>query len=178
MRNQGEDERNYYESQRAMLQEIERARSLREDDELEDSQAILLGLLDSYPDDPVLLFEVGGSFDVLGEEPQAIPYYQKAIEAGLDGDDLQECLVCLGSSLRYTGRADEAVEVLEAAVDEYPGNGPAQVFLALAYYSDGRHEEALRTLLSVLLETTRDEEILGYRETLEYYSDNLDEEWE
>ncbi|GAB4268513.1 MAG: hypothetical protein Kow0080_11480 [Candidatus Promineifilaceae bacterium] len=154
---------------------IVRARELRRADELEVSQELLLELLDAFPDDPLVLYEVGGSYDVLGEEKQAIPYYQKALDAGLAGVDRQECLVCLGTDLRLTGRFARAVEVLETAVSEYPHNNSGKVFLALAYYSYGREDEAVSLLLDLLLQTTKDENILAYADTLDYYKDNLDE---
>lgn len=157
---------------------IARARELRREDNLEDSQAVLLDLLDEYPEDPQVLFEVGGSYDVLGEEPQAIPFYRRAVEAGLKGEELHECLVCLGSSYRVTGEYGQAVTTLERAVAKFPDNNSGRVFLALAYYSDGREDEAVSLLLDLLLKTTKDEEILAYADTLDYYKDNLDEVWE
>ncbi len=161
-----------------VLSQIAEARTLRRNDELEQSQTLLLELLERYPDNPLVLYEVGGSFDVLGEEPQAIPYYRQAVAAGLAGSDLQECLVCLGSSLRVVGDFEEAVEVLEKAVEQFPDNNSGRVFLALAYYSDGREDKAVSTLLDVLLKTTKDEDILSFAGALEYYKDNLDEVWE
>ena len=154
---------------------IAHARELRQQDQLEASQELLFQLMKQYPDDPLVLFEVGGSFDVLGEEADAIPYYQEAIEAGLSGPDLQECLVCLGSSLRVTGQFEEAVDTLEEAVATFPDNNSGRVFLALAYYSKGAYEAATRLLLSLLLETTQDDDILAYSGALEYYKENLDE---
>lgn len=161
-----------------ILSQIAEARTLRRNDELEQSQTLLLELLERYPDNPLVLYEAGGSFDVLGEEPQAIPYYRQAIAAGLTGSDLQECLVCLGSSLRVVGDFEEAVEVLEKAVEQFPDNNSGRVFLALAYYSDGQEDKAVSTLLDVLLKTTKDEDILSFAGALEYYKDNLDEVWE
>lgn len=154
---------------------IARARQLRQQDQLEASQELLFQLMKQYPDDPLVLFEVGGSFDVLGQEADAIPYYQEAIEAGLSGADLQECLVCLGSSQRVTGQFNEAVDTLEEAVAQFPDNNSGRVFLALAYYSQGEYEAATRLLLSLLLETTQDDDILAYNGALEYYKENLDE---
>jgi tetratricopeptide (TPR) repeat protein len=154
------------------------AKELRQADELEESQAVLLALLEEYPNDPKVLFEVGGAFDVMGYEPDAIPYYRQAIEAGLDGVELQECLICLGSSHRNVGDFSEAVEVLENAAEQYPENKSIQAFLALAYYSDEQYEEAVRVLMELLLETTDDEDILAYADTLDFYKDNLNEVWE
>jgi tetratricopeptide (TPR) repeat protein len=157
---------------------IARAKELRSEEELEQSQAILLELLEEHADDPLVLFEVGGSFDVLGEERQAIPYYRRAIEGGLEGEDLQECLVCLGSSYRVIGEFQEAVTFLEMAVERFPEDLSGHVFLALAYYSDGREDEAVALLLEILLKTTKDKNILAYADTLDYYKDNLDEIWD
>jgi tetratricopeptide (TPR) repeat protein len=108
----------------------------------------------------------------------AIPYYREAIENGLAGEDRHECLICLGSSLRVIGEDEEAIEVLESAVDEFPHHNSARVFLALAYYSNDRLDQAISELLALLLETTSDQDILAYADVLEYYKDNLDEETE
>lgn len=162
-----------------MIEEtIARAKELRRKDELEASQELLLDLLAEHPKDPLVLYEVGGSYDVMGEEKEAIPFYQKAIKAGLDGDDLQECLVCLGSSQRNVGQFEEAVETLEKVVNQFPDDNSGKVFLALAYYSEAREDEAVRLLLELLLETTNDQKILDYADPLDYYKDNLDEVWD
>jgi tetratricopeptide (TPR) repeat protein len=157
---------------------IEQAWALREADKLEESQELLLKLLEERPDDPFVLFEVGGSYDVMGREDKAIPYYHKAIDEGLMGDDLQECLVCLGSSLRVIGKTGQAIEALEEAVEDFPDDNSGRAFLALAYYSDGRYHDAVKLLLELLLETSEDEDILAYEEPLTYYKDNLDEKFE
>ncbi len=157
---------------------IEKAKELRREDSLEESQDLLLALLEEYPDDPVVLFEVGGSFDVMGLEPEAMPYYRQAIEHGLDGDALGECLICLGSSQRLVGEFQEAVDTLEDAVDQYPESEAAKAFLALAYYSNKQYDEAVSLLLDLVVRTTDDEELRLYAETLDYYKENLDEMWE
>lgn len=157
---------------------IKKAKTLRRQDKLEESQELLLALLEEYPHDPLVLFEVGGSYDVMGWEPDAIPYYEQAVQHGLEGDDLQECLVCLGSSYRVIGESQEAVDILEDAIDQFPDNNSSKAFLALAYYSNDQVEEAMSTLLELLLKTTKDENILTYYDPLDYYKDNLDEVWE
>lgn len=169
---------NRWDNEDALLAAIEKARALRRADDLEASQNLLLELMEHRADHPLVLFEVGGSYDVMGEEEMAIPYYRRAIEAGLDGNDLQECLICLGSTLRVVGEYEDAVNFLEQAVDEFPSRKSGRAFLALAHYSNGDVEQAVRELLSLLLETTTDEDILAYADTLEYYKDNLDESTE
>lgn len=157
---------------------LRRARELRQADELEDSQEVLLTLLQEYPDDPEVLFEVGGAFDVMGHESEAIPFYRQAIEAGLEGAELHECLICLGSSHRNVGEFSEAIDVLEDAAEQFPENRSSRAFLALAYYSDEQYEKAVRVLLELLLETTDDDDILAYADTLDFYKDNLNEVWD
>jgi len=91
---------------------------------------------------------------------------------------LQECLICLGSCRRVIGEFSAAVEALETAVSQFPDNKSGHVFLALAYYSNDQKEAAMRTLLDVLLQTTTNEDILGYADVFEFYKDNLEEVWD
>ena len=160
-----------------LTEKLEEARKLRDEGDLESSQAILLYLLEEHPENATVLYEVGGSYDVLGKEHEAIFYYAQAIEEELAGDDLQECLICLGSCNRVVGEFEEAVEVLETAVNQFPENKSGHVFLALAYYSNDQKEEAMRTLMEVLLETTNNEDIRDYADVFEFYKDNLEEVW-
>ncbi len=156
---------------------IERARELRDNDELEASLESLLPLLDEYHEDPLVLFEVGGAYDILGMAPDAIPYYEKAIENGLDDPELEECYICLGTSHRVIGEFEDSVDVLEKAVEKYPDSFGAKAFLAIAYYGNGQYAESVQLLLEALLETTADEELQSYADTLNYFKDNLDEVW-
>ncbi len=161
-----------------IVETIEKARTLRRDDQLEESQELLLELLEEYPDDPLVLFELGGAYDVMGMENEAIPYYEQAIDQGLDGPELLECFICLGLNHRAIGEFEEAVELLENATSQYPEDNSAKTFLALAYYSNEQYTESVQLLLSLLLQTTEDEQITAYADTLDYYKDNLDEVWE
>ncbi|MEZ4516485.1 MAG: tetratricopeptide repeat protein [Chloroflexota bacterium] len=156
-----------------ILARVEEARVLRKQDELEESQELLLSMFQEHPDHPLILFEVGGSYDVIGEEELAIPYYRRALVEGIDGDDRQECLVCLGSSLRVIGESEEAVAILQQAVEEFPNRPSARVFLALALLDEGEEVEAVATLLDVVLKTSNDEDIQAYSGALEYYRDEL-----
>ncbi len=157
---------------------LSQARELRKNDELEASQELLLELLTAHPKDPIVLYEVGGAYDVLEEEKEAIPYYTKAINAGLDGADLQECYICLGMCHRNIGDFETAVSILRKAVNIFPEQNSVKAFLALAEYSDAQEDEAMRILLDLLINTTEDEDILKFADTLDFYKDNLDEVWD
>ncbi len=156
---------------------IERARDLRDKDELDASLELLLLLKDEFHEDAMVLFEVGGAYDILGMAPDAIPYYEKAMENGLDDPELEECYVCLGTSHRVIGEFEDSVDVLEQAVENYPESYVAKVFLAIAYYGNGQFSESVQALMNALLDTTADEELQSYSDTLNFFKDNLDEVW-
>jgi tetratricopeptide (TPR) repeat protein len=156
---------------------VEQARELRGKDELEASLELLLPLLEEYYEDALVLFEVGGAYDILGMAPEAIPYYEKAIENGLEDPELEECYVCLGTSHRVIGEFEDSVDVLEQAVERYPESNGAKAFLAIAFYGNGQYAEAVQILMEALLETTADEDLQSYSDTLNYFKDNLDEVW-
>ncbi|MCA9971627.1 MAG: tetratricopeptide repeat protein [Anaerolineales bacterium] len=157
---------------------IRQAQELRRQDELEASQALLLELLDAHPEDALVLFEVGGAYDVLEEVDTAIQYYKEALLRGLRGAERRECLICLGINQRAVGEFETAVLTLEDAAQQFPDSTAIRAFLALAHYSNGDDDKAVQLLLDLLLQTTQDEEIKLFADTLDFYKDNLDEVWE
>lgn len=156
---------------------INRARILRQEDELDLSRDLLLELLIEYPEDPLVQFELGGAYDVLGDTAEAIKNYELAIDNGLEEPELEECYICLGTCYRVIGASVQAVSVLEETVTRYPESISAKTFLAIAYYSDKRFHDAVKLLLELILENIDDEEITAYYDTLEFFKDNLDEIW-
>jgi hypothetical protein len=49
-------------------------------------------LLTEHPDNPYVLYEVGGSYDTDGQEEKAIGYYERALP-GLSGETRRKCLL-------------------------------------------------------------------------------------
>jgi hypothetical protein len=66
------------------------------------------------PDDPVALFEVGGAHDSTGYTEAAVGYYERAVKAGLSGVRRRRVSIQMASSLRETGRPEQALELIEA----------------------------------------------------------------
>lgn len=66
------------------------------------------------PDDPVALFEVGGAHDSTGYTEAAVGYYERALKAGLSGVRRRRVSIQMASSLRETGRPEQALELIEA----------------------------------------------------------------
>ncbi|WP_225792796.1 tetratricopeptide repeat protein [Agrococcus sediminis] len=95
-------------------------------------------------------FELAGMLDAHGREHEAEHEYERALALGLDAEQHAQLAVQYGSTLRNTGRLEDAIAVLEAA-PEHPSTGSSpRVFLALALHSAGRHDEALRVVIEAL----------------------------
>lgn len=66
------------------------------------------------PEDPVALFEVGGAHDSTGYTEAAVGYYERAVAAGLGGVRRRRVAIQTASSLRETGRPEQALELITA----------------------------------------------------------------
>ena len=156
-----------------MSETLEHAIRLREAGRLEEARDLLLNLLERNPEDPAVNYQCAWVHDRMGRELEAIPLYERAIERGLAGGDLEGATLSLGSSLRAVGDHTKAAEVLRAGVARSPQNRAMQVFLAMALHDLGDHEQALEILLRNLAETSSDPEIVAYREALSFYATRL-----
>ncbi|WP_280512914.1 tetratricopeptide repeat protein [Carnobacterium inhibens] len=48
-------------------------------------------------------YQCAWSYDLLGEEKKAVPFYEQSIKLGLVGEDLEGAYVGLGSTYRTLG---------------------------------------------------------------------------
>ncbi|WP_312029534.1 tetratricopeptide repeat protein [Paenibacillus sedimenti] len=67
-------------------------------------------------------FQTAVAHDNSGLGQEAIPYYERAIEQGLSGPDLERALLGLGSIYRYLGYYQQAEATLRRGVEEFPHN--------------------------------------------------------
>ena len=126
-------------------------------------------LVADRPDgDAAALFEMGGIYDSLGLEFQAIPLYRAALKVGLEGERATRVFIQLASTLRNVGKSAEAVSMLEAAPMSAVDEPARQAFLALALYDEGRYGDALRTALLALVPTLE-----NYQRSLRGYAGEL-----
>jgi hypothetical protein len=103
-------------------------------------------------DDPVALFEVGGSYDSTGRTRDAIVKYRRALDAGLSGVRRRRATIQMASSMRETGEPEAALELLlaerERGSDEY--DDAIAMCMALTYAKLGREREGLSVALIAL----------------------------
>jgi tetratricopeptide (TPR) repeat protein len=150
---------------------------LREAKKHEEARELLLELQTEFPDDPQVNYQCAWIYDLLGLEREAIPFYEKAIQEGLSGDDLKGALLGMGSTYRCIGEYQKAKETFQHAIELFPERHEYKTFLAMTYYNLGDHAKAMELLLNSLAETSRDEGVLRYQRAIQFYADKLDETW-
>lgn len=160
-----------------MREELDKAIEFRKEGMLKDSNKILVKLVHEYPQDAVIHYQCAWSFDVLGEESQAVPFYEKAIQFGLSGKELEGTLLGLGSSYRALGDYEKSKDVLLKGMVLFPNNRAIQVFYSMTLYNLKEHHHAMELLLTCLADTTTDQEILNYTKAIHFYADKLDDSW-
>ncbi|ASS77042.1 hypothetical protein CIG75_20475 [Tumebacillus algifaecis] len=126
-------------------------------------------LRDAYPEVAQVWNESGAMYDRMGEEEQAAPLYERALALGLAGEELLDCLICLGSTYRNISRIEDAVRCLEEAQRLEPGNLAVRAFLSLALVEAGRGVEAVQILGQTLLQESQDANLQRYARALGTY---------
>jgi tetratricopeptide (TPR) repeat protein len=120
-------------------------------------------LLREHPDNPRLVYEVGGSYDTAGREEIAVGHYRRALELGLDGELRRRCLLQFASSLRNLGSVDESLTMFDEAIAEYPDSPSLGVFKALTLHASSRPNAAFASLLMTVVEHLESPEVARYQ---------------
>ena len=100
--------------------------------------------------DAVGLFERGAAFDSTGSPDRAVPLYEAALAAGLEGERRRRAVIQMASSLRNLGDPGRALELLRAEAAR-PSDGlddAVATFTALALVDLGREREAVGVALT------------------------------
>lgn len=150
---------------------------LRESEKHEEARQLLLEVHAEFPDDPQVNYQCAWIHDLLGLEKEAISFYEKAIQAGLGGNELKSALLGMGSTYRCIGEYNKSIETFQQALNLFPNSHEFKVFLGMAYYNIDEHSKAMELLLNSLADTSSDEGILRYQRAIRFYSDNLDQTW-
>ncbi|PFG31418.1 tetratricopeptide repeat protein [Paramicrobacterium agarici] len=128
--------------------------------------AAVVELLSQHPDDPAVLYEVGGAYDTDGQEEVAAEFYRRAMNAGLDGRWLRQCYLQYGSTLRNLGRVDESIAIFDEALRAFPESESLAIFRALSVHAAGKPSAALGAVLELIADRYRTDEVLRYEEAL------------
>ncbi|MFD0695446.1 tetratricopeptide repeat protein [Paenibacillus sp. GCM10027628] len=158
-----------------IIERREEGRAKQDQAILSEVRKQLLELLSGYPNDAEINYQTGVAHDNSGLGREAIPFYERALELGLSGPDLERCLMGLGSTYRYLGNYNKAVETLRRGMREFPENRAIQVFLTMALYNSQNYKESIELLITNLMETTSDEKLLYFKRGIMAYNEDLDE---
>lgn len=158
--------------------QMQQAIELRKNGQAKQAKTILLNLLSSDPNDPMLLYQVAWTYDNLGLEAQAVPYYEQALANGLQGEDRQGAMLGLGSTYRTLAHYDKAAALFKQAIQDYPKAREFKVFYAMVLYNLEKYAEGMQLLMTELAETTSDKGIEQYQKAILFYADKLDQVWE
>lgn len=161
-----------------MFQELQQAIELRSSKQFDSAMVAFTNLIRIYPDNALVHYHFAWLFDNLGQETNALPHYEKAIQLGLPGNDLREALLGLGSTYRTVGLYQKSAETFEQAIQRFPDANEFKVFYAMTLYNLGRSHEAVTLLLKHIAGNSRDENVLKYASAIDLYANDLDKIWE
>lgn len=159
-------------------EQLNSALQLRTDKKFVESNKILKELVEVNPEDAYINCQCAWSFDCMGEEESAVPYYEKAIQGNLERSDLENAYLGLGSTFRVLAEYEKSKATFVKAIKLFPDNQALKVFYAMTLYNLQEHQEAMELLLKCVVNTTSDLNLLEYKKAIAFYSDKLDETWQ
>lgn len=124
-------------------------------------------LLEQHPENPAVLYEVGGSYDTDGQEETAAGYYEQALANGLSGDIRRRCLLQYGSTLRNLGRYQGSLAIFAQGRTEFPDSDSLRVFEALSLHAADQFHKAFGQLLLLVAERLDSPETVRYAAAIE-----------
>lgn len=161
-----------------MESQLEQAINLRQLGKLDQSNQMLVQLVEQSPKDAFINYQCAWSFDVLGQESKAVPFYEEAIHLGLAGKDLEGAIVGLGSTFRTLGQYEKSKTIFLRGMELFPSNKAIQVFYSMTLYNLNEHNKAMEIMLKCIAGNTADPDILNYKKAIHFYSNKLDQVWD
>lgn len=156
-----------------MTEKLKKAIELRTNKQFKKAEKIFCELISEYPKNGEVFYHYAWLCDNMERELEAYPKYEKALELGLKGEDLEGCYLGLGSTYRCIGKYKKSVAILEKAISEFPQNGEFKVFKAMTLFNLKNYDEAMKILLNLIADTSNDTGIRNYKKAIKYYSDKI-----
>ncbi|MBR7553720.1 tetratricopeptide repeat protein [Allobacillus sp. GCM10007491] len=148
---------------------------LKQNGHLQSAREEITRLAEEQAKNPSILFEAGLLHKDLEMMSQAITYFNQALELDLSEDIRKNSLFHLGASYRAVGLYENAKEAFEIGMSEFPAANEFYIYFAMTLYNMDESDLAMEIVLSKLLETTKDENILKHKEEFSFYASRLDE---
>lgn len=158
-----------------MDEALQRAIELRNASQHTEALTILLDLNNANPDDAKVNYELASTFGLEGVRDEAIGFYEHAIACGLEGEQLRSAFVSLGNTYRSVGRFGDAARILQRGAAGFPDAPEFDVFLAMARYHLGEHQEAMRLLLKHIAEYSAEPATQAHQRAILFGAEHLDQ---
>ena len=158
-----------------MDEALHRAIELRNASQHTEALTILLDLNNANPDDAKVNYELASTFGLEGVRDEAIGFYEHAIACGLEGEQLRSAFVSLGNTYRSVGRFGDAARILQRGAAGFPDAPEFDVFLAMARYHLGEHQEAMRLLLKHIAEYSAEPATQAHQRAILFGAEHLDQ---
>ncbi|WP_211748276.1 tetratricopeptide repeat protein [Paenibacillus sp. Marseille-Q4541] len=131
-------------------------------------------------DSAQLNYQLAWTYDTLGLEKEAVPYYEAALTGTgeLSKEDRAGVFLGLGSTYRTLGQYENSEKIFEIAMQEFPEKREFQVFMAMVQYNLKEYKKAMKLLLEEIAEHSSNEGVQKYKRAIAFYSDKLDERWD
>lgn len=156
---------------------IEKMYYLRQNGELEAARDLMAKLVEDTPENSFYHYQMAWCYDNLGQEKDAIIYYENAFKLGLDFEHRLNASIGYGSTCRALGYYEQANTIFTQALKEFPTNNALKIFHAMTQFNLHAHEESMNTLLQIILDTTNDPEIQSYNKAIDFYRSQLTTIW-
>ena len=153
------------------------AKELRANGKHAEAKDLLVALAAQNPNDAELQYETACVHDFLGEEASAVTYYRAALLGQLSMEHLCGAYLGLGSTYRALGRYTEAEVTLREGLQRFPEANEMKVFLAMTLYNLGQSKAAVECLLTLLAQTSGDNDIQAYRRAILFYAEDIERIW-
>jgi hypothetical protein len=103
----------------------------------EEARQLLLELHAEFPEDLQVKYQCAWIHDLPSLEKEAVPFYEKAVQAVLRGDELKSALPGMGSNYRFIDEYARAMEpLLNSLVNTSNDEGILGYPRAIRFYSD------------------------------------------
>jgi tetratricopeptide (TPR) repeat protein len=153
---------------------LKKAIQLREEGHYESSKTILLALVTQSPSNAAYHYHCAWTHDAMGLERDAVQFYEKAMQCGLEGEDLAGAYLGLGSTLRGLGHYEQSEKILSEGFEKFPEKKSIETFLAMALYNRAKYKESVSRLLKILIATSADKDITQFGRAILHYAADLD----
>jgi tetratricopeptide (TPR) repeat protein len=113
----------------------------------DDALYLINGMLTAAPDNPDLRHLKGFSLFGLKRNAEALPEFRRVTP---ESRFYQDAMVHIAFILQEQGNAQEAIEQLQAMIQQHPGNAEFKYYLASIYEESGQYDEAENQLKQAL----------------------------